>query len=148
MDIPFARKTLEYIEAHRSDGVFDMGHWARKIPAKRDTQGRFTSQDEDFCNTAACIAGHAVLLDPQFKKLEWLRDFNGTFANRAILQDGTAVDIEDHGRELLGISTRVSNSLFFLEDDEAVEALRQLIERVDAGEDPDTAYQEIADNLF
>ena len=147
MDIPFARKTLEFIELHREDGAFNMSHWARRNPPKRDAQGRFTAEDGDFCRTSACIAGQAVLLDPQFKKLEWVTDRRGQFADNTILQDGTSVDIETRGRQLLGLSENITNSLFYIDDEEAVDALRMLIERVDAGQDPDAAYEDIMADL-
>lgn len=108
-NLALAEKVLGTIEAH--PGLLDMTEWA--APAE--------------CGTSACISGHAMLECGY--RVKWTGTEPAFFR-----PDGSQVHSEEwEGRDLLGLTDEeyqegMPGELFYLEDEEAVARLRELVE--------------------
>lgn len=121
--VPFARKVLEYAEQEHEDYKFDMGTFWN--PIYRNPSGVW--QEQLVCGTQACLAGTAVFLDSEVSiKLGF--PYRGGFE----LDDE---EIEERGRELLGLSGVEKSQLFYVDGNEvALSMLRRWIEEAEARE--------------
>lgn len=111
LNIPFARKVVEYIEAHPDE----------------HEQATFAKRAINGCGTTACIAGHALLLSGEYDlTAEW--DFAGEF-DFIQKSTGEIVVASDHAQALLGVDEVQQETLFFTlqDEDEALDFLRELI---------------------
>src|SRR6266404_2411434 len=100
--IPFARKVLEYAQEEHEGYTFDMGvFWATSMSGMSG------------CNTSACLAGTAVLLDPEVQIVGgWPR----------------GVQIPERAMQLLGLDIHEAVALFYTTDTAALSMLQALIE--------------------
>lgn len=110
LDIPFARKVLEHLIAHPEE----------------HRQANFGMRTA--CGTTACIAGTAVLMDPD-TQVQWTSDGAMTYA----VQVGEdLVDITDRAAALLGLDFDDANRLFYIFGNmESLKFLSQLIEQAE-----------------
>lgn len=112
MNLPFARKVLEHLIAHPEEHC----------------QSYFGVQTP--CRTTACIAGTAILMDPE-SKITW-RQYSTGMQMESVAVDGKFIGIDDRAAQLLGLSLIESTKLFYTYDNEA--ALRILASYVEESE--------------
>jgi hypothetical protein len=115
LDIAYARKVLEHLIAHPEE----------------HSQNYFGMQEA--CGTTACIAGTAVLMDPE-STVTWSSANMPYGAQQMtnVVVDGTSMDEEDRARSLLGLDWVDANTLFYNFND--VEALGLLASYIDQAE--------------
>lgn len=119
MDAVLGRKVLDHVVAHRDQ--FDMGSWG------------YTNS---VCGTSACLAGWAMLLSG------YTLDENDDTFHRP---DGVRVrDEGSEAQQLLGLTDTerygqgdIDESLFTLDEDEAISCFRALVETAEAAERAD-----------
>ena len=118
LDIPFARKVLEHLLAHPEE----------------HSQNYFGVQQS--CGTTACIAGTAVLMDP-----ESIPTWSTSFVSSEVTQmthvvvDGTSMDVEDRAAQLLGLDFVDTNKLFYnFNDAAALDLFASYIDQAEAAQ--------------
>lgn len=97
VDIPFARKVLEFAQTEHEDFTFDMGCWYAV---------QTSSMLGPTCGTTACLAGTAVHLTPGAEIVH----VNGQ--GRMIKIDGELYSWTRAGAKLLGLDFYTAASLF------------------------------------
>jgi hypothetical protein len=130
MDIPFARKVLEFVEIEHEDIVHKQRsfYWTPAMEnAYTDAYGERSGYLNE-CKTAACIAGTACLLAPN---VEFVIDG----CDARVWMDGEQSNWLLTGQRLLGITSEMAESLFWnMNDRAAVEQLRTMITEAEAAE--------------
>lgn len=110
--IPFARKVLEYAQQEHDGYTFDMSvFWTTSMSG---------------CHTSACLAGTAVLLDPEVQIINgWPR-----CRSKNNLREG----IPERAMELMGLNIHEAVALFYTSNTEALTMLQKLIEEAEKKE--------------
>jgi hypothetical protein len=138
-DIPRLRKIIDYVlslpdfhemswsaycdAADNRQDVWNQGDWVRDD--RRITEAGVVSAYGHSCGTAACVAGHAVLM---FGKTGAC--LNHTYG-QVVFPDGRLASISEYAGELLGLSTAQRLQLFAGHND--ADDLRSILERIEAG---------------
>lgn len=118
LDIAFARKVLEHLIAHPEE----------------HSQNYFGMQRA--CGTTACIAGTAVIMDPQSTAV-WASVISMTcgFVGKqmtSVWVDGESMDVEHRAAQLLGLDFVDTNKLFYcFNDAEALGLLASYIQQAE-----------------
>ena len=110
LDIPYARKVLEHLIAHPDEH-------------RQTSYGYRTA-----CGTTACIAGTAVLFDPD-TAVYWCSD---GMMSGDVRVGGQDMDVDDRAAQLLGFNDYDANRLFYCMNDElALDQLAAFIEEAE-----------------
>lgn len=118
LDISFARKVLEYLITHPEE----------------HSQNYFGVQQA--CGTTACIAGTAVLMDPESAAV-WSTERmpKGVMTMVGVHVRGTLMDVEERAAQLLGLDFVDTNSLFYcFNDSEALDLMASYINQAEAAQ--------------
>jgi hypothetical protein len=117
LDIPFARKVLEFAQAEHTDFT----HNQRCV--------FFTDVDDSghVCGTTACLAGIATMLAPNVEVIGWVGQQDFMFS-----VDGRQMGWMQAGAKLMGLSSLQASSLFTcLEDSQALRILEFYIKKAE-----------------
>lgn len=109
LNIPYARKVLEHLIAHPEE--HRQAHYG----------------DRTACGTTACIAGTAIMMDPNCT-IQWA--INGLMAPPLI--HGFEVDMDMHAAKLLGLTPNDATQLFYEWNNQR--ALKKLQAHIDEAE--------------
>lgn len=127
LDIPFARKVLEYAQKEHDDFKFRMAGWI-------DTNAHWLDESgQSRCGTAACLAGTAAWIHPDVTPPTdpWGEYFT---------YQGSARHVSGLGKELLGLTEGKyldddgDPEVFYMNDEEALETLGRYITEAEAEE--------------
>lgn len=123
LDIPLARKVLEYARAEHEDFKFHMGTWFDPISKWVDSTG------VSRCGTAACLAGAACYLHPEVTVLGW-NNFQYQGKNYSAMRLGEILlGLQDFPHDVNG-----DPEIFFGSNEEALRSLQDYIEAAEAQE--------------
>jgi hypothetical protein len=138
-DIPRLRKIIDYVlslpdfrnmslsaycdAADNRQDVWYQCEWVRDD--RRITEAGVVSAHGHSCGTAACVAGHAVLM---FGETGVSLDHS---YGRVVFPDGRLARISEYAGELLGLSAGQQRELFAGHND--ADDLRSILERIESG---------------
>lgn len=113
LDIPMARKVLEFLQIEHEDFKHDQGPY-------------YSKSMDGFCGTSACVAGTAVMLCPEAEIVSLLKESEEDFE---VDLRGVRTGWREAGRDILGLTDKQSDSLFYCAyEDLALERLGHWIE--------------------
>ena len=130
MDIPFARKVLEFVEIEHDDTVHRQKtfYWSPAMEESWRFRYRLPSYYDQGCKTAACICGTAVMLSPN-------AEIAVEYTSAVVMFDGRMSCWTVAGKQLLGITDDQAQVLFYeMDDKKAIGILRDYIEQAEAEE--------------
>lgn len=127
LDIPFARKVLDYARQEHDDFNFDMSHWYMRA-------SWIGTGGQRHCGTAACLAGTAVFLHPEVAG-QIRHDNLPMFSYQGKIRHPSYL-----GQELLGLTDEDyldedgSPLIFYMDNRQALDTLERYITEAEARE--------------